>query len=135
MKNFHYKRKNIVIFSLVMMLGVIGYINYNLNRHSLLQTADNLGQYEMIMLEESNLVTNLDIEEEMDNAIIVDSINSNVVTEVAKTTSVEIKQVIADEKSMKSTTFFIESKLHRDKKRSEMISNLNEIINNQLKSP
>ncbi len=132
MKNFHYKRKNIVIFSLVMMLGVIGYINYNLNRHSLLQTADDLGQYEMIMLEESNLVTNLDIEEEMDNAIIVDSINSNVVTEVAKTTSVEIKQVIADEKSMKSTTFFIESKLHRDKKRSEMISNLNEIINNQL---
>ncbi|MBN4062779.1 MAG: stage III sporulation protein AH [Alkaliphilus sp.] len=134
MKNLHYKRKNIVIFSLVMMLGVIGYINYNLNRHSLMQTADDLGQYEMMMLEETNLVTNLDIEEEMDNAIIVDSLDSNVVTEVAKTTSVEIKQVIADEKSMKSTTFFIESKLHRDKKRSEMISNLNEIINNQLTS-
>lgn len=101
-----------------MMLGVIGDINYNLNKHSLVQTADDLGQYEMMMLEESNLVINLYIEEEMDNAIIVDSLDSNVVTEVAKTTSVEIKQVIADEKSMKSTTFFIESKLHRDKKRN-----------------
>ncbi|MGV8145056.1 MAG: SpoIIIAH-like family protein [Alkaliphilus sp.] len=132
MKKFHYKRKNIVIFSLVMMLALIGYVNYSLNRDSLMETAGDLVQHEMMLLEENSLVTNLHIEDEMENAIIVDSLDSNIVTEVAKTTSVEIKQVISDEESSKSTTFFIESKLHRDKKRSEMISNLNEIINNQL---
>lgn len=132
MKNLHYKRKNIVIFSLVMMLAVIGYINYNLNRQSLADTADELGQYELMMLKENSLLTEVYFEDEMDNAIIVDSLETNAVTEVAEETSVQIKEVMLSEELKESSKFFIESKLHRDKKRSEMLSNLNEIINNQL---
>ncbi|WP_026475871.1 SpoIIIAH-like family protein [Alkaliphilus transvaalensis] len=161
------KRKNFVIFSLVMILGLIGYINYNLNKQSLLQTSSELERYELRMMENSGVVTNildneialnedeeegegeLDLDlnkeeedvdvdvdatnktqDEMDNAIIVDS-RDNEVINVAQETSAQITQIITDRQIMKSNAYFIESKLERDKRRSEMISYLNDIVDNQ----
>ncbi len=171
------KRKNFVIFSLVMMLGLIGYINYNLNKQSLLQTSSELERYEMKMMENSGVLNQILGEElahndgeeekedslkgeeeadkedaekedtkedteqedsetssstngEMDNAIIVDSRDNNVV-DVAKETNAQITKIITNKQVMRSNAYFIESKLERDKKRSEMVSYLNDIVNNQ----
>lgn len=159
-------RKNFVIFSLVMMLGLIGYINYNLNKQSLLQTSSELEQYRMTMLEESGVLTDLlddedvvmteelnpeemdteknDIEEgtedlseaaegePFDNSFIVDSRDYNEVVGLVQETNAQITENITNKEAMKSSIYFIESKLERDKKRSEMVSQLNDIINNQL---
>lgn len=166
-------RKNFVIFSLVMMLGLIGYINYNLNKQSLLQTSSELEQYRMTMLEESGVLTdlldddnivmteeldteNMDIEdpetekneaeegaeglsqdlasEEFDNGFIVDSRDYNEVVGLVQETNAQITENITSKETMNSSIYFIESKLERDKKRSEMVSQLNDIINNQLTS-
>ncbi|AOY78399.1 stage III sporulation protein AH [Clostridium formicaceticum] len=173
MKLSNVGRKNLVIFSLVIMLGLIGYINYSLNRQSLLQTSSELEQYRMTMLEESGVMLDLLEEdaliEEMEDqdakdqdtekqeealeegekqeekqetedvlaeeeAQIVDSRSYNEVVGLVNETSAEIAENITNRETMKSSTYFIESRLERDKKRSEMISYLNDIINNQLTS-
>ncbi|MBU5677567.1 SpoIIIAH-like family protein [Alkaliphilus sp. MSJ-5] len=153
-------RKNFVIFSLVLMLGVISYVNYNLNQQALLETSSELEKYELTMMEEHGLLDeeavfkeNEEVEvaeeappvgdelavegkeeiekKEITNAVIVDSADTNELTELAQATNVEISETVTSKKLMKSNTYFIESKLERDKKRSEMISNLNDIINGQ----
>lgn len=158
-------RKNFVIFSLVLMLGVISYVNYNLNQQALLETSSELEKYELTMMEEHGVLDNLLDEEavfkestkaaeeansvedelaeeskeekeeiekkEISNAVIVDSADTNELTELAQATNTEISETVTSKKLMKSSTYFIESKLERDKKRSEMISNLNDIINSQ----
>lgn len=157
-------RKNFVIFSLVLMLGVISYVNYNLNQQALLETSSELEKYELAMMEEHGVLDDLLDEEavfkenaegevaeeansvgdelaaeskeeiekkEITNAVIVDSADTNELTELAQATNDEISETVTSKKLMKSNTYFIESKLERDKKRSEMISNLNDIINSQ----
>ncbi|QUH20694.1 SpoIIIAH-like family protein [Alkaliphilus sp. B6464] len=160
-------RKNFVIFSLVLMLGVISYVNYSLNQQALLETSSELEKYELAMMEEHGILDDLLDEEavfkeneevevaeeappvgdelavedkeeiekiekkEITNAVIVDSADTNELTELAQATDIEISETVTSKKLMKSNTYFIESKLERDKKRSEMISNLNDIINGQ----
>ncbi|MCC5909940.1 MAG: SpoIIIAH-like family protein [Clostridiaceae bacterium] len=142
-------KKNFVIFSLVVMLGLIGYVNYNLNKQSLLQTSSELEQYKMSMMEESGVLVDLLESEEMDlvdtadiedkdidtnNVMMVDSKDHSEIEDFVEETSAEIAEVITNKELMKSNIYFIESKLERDKKRSEMISYLNDIINNELTS-
>ncbi len=163
MKLDRFQRKNFIIFSLVMILGLIGYINYSLNKQALLQTSNELENYEMTMMRQNGMLTDIlgedemvlsdeaegaeepeeteklegteEVEEtllqegELDNAIIVDS-RDNYINELAKETNSQITQVITSKEVMQKSSFFIETRLERDKKRSEMISNLNEIINN-----
>lgn len=150
-------RKNFVIFSLVLMLGLIGYVNYNLNKQSLLQTSSELEEYRMTMLEENGML--LDNEEgllgeeieevhgnevqnviedvaeyDLNNTQVVDSREYNEIADLVEEASTQITENITSERFMASNIYFIESKLERDKKRSEMISQLNDIINNQLTS-
>lgn len=151
-------RKNFVVFSLVVMLGLVGYINYRLNEESFLQTSSELEQYRMSMLEESGMLTDLldpeidlqtddkDIDDdtedpnnsvdisqgEMDDFPILDSRRTENIRELHEETSAQITQSITSKKNMKSSTYFIECRLERDKKRGEMISHLNDIINNQF---
>jgi len=158
-----------IIFSLVLMLGVISYVNYSLNQAALLETSSELERYELTMLEESGMLNdlldeeavfnedgeievgngeegdsaeinlvengngNIDItqSEEITNAVIVDSKDTNELTDLAQATNSEIAETVTSENLMKSSTYFIESKIERDKKRSEMISNLDGIINAQ----
>lgn len=72
-----------------------------------------------------------DEEEKMSNAVVVDSRSSNQVTELAEASDAEIAKTVTSKKLMKSSSYFIESKLERDKKRSELITGLNNIIENQ----
>ncbi len=149
-------RKNFVIFSLVLMLGVISYVNYSLNQNALLETSSELEKYELTMMEENKIVDGL-IEEELGlnegedikttgkpetdlvdagkeeivNSLIVDSADNNKVSELAEAINEDITKAVTSKNLMKSSSYFIEGKLERDKKRSEMISNLDDIINGQ----
>ncbi len=169
-------RKNFAILSLVLMLGVISYVNYSLNQQALLGTSSELEEYELTMMEESGMVNDLleeekvfneggemivengddlnsneisllekDLEdvnivkseneevenEKINNAVIVDSMDTNKVTDLAEETNSEIAETVTSDKLLSSSNYFIEGKLERDKKRSEMVSNLDDIINSQ----
>ncbi len=159
-------RKNFAIFSLVLMLGLICYANYNLNRQALLGTSSELEKYEMTMMEESGVQddspdekavfgeeeaedpTKKDNAEDsptqevedgddgkgegkLSNAIVVDSRGSSQVKEIVEASNKDIAKTVTNKKLMKSSAYFIESKLERDKKRSEMVTSLNNIIDNQ----
>ncbi len=126
-------RKNFVIFSLVIMLGLIGYINYNLNKQSLLQTSSELEEYRMTMLENDTKIIDFTNDENEDEHLsILDSREGKQATEKVKATSAEIRENITNQQMLKSSAYFIESRLERDKKRSEMVSHLNDIIDNQF---
>lgn len=139
-------RKNFIIFSLVLMLGLIGYINYSLNKQSLLQTSSDLEKYELMMLEQDSMVDIVVNEEDYDSTevsrpedddydtIIVDSLENGFILDVAQETSAEITSIITNRQMMQSNAYFIEGRLERDKRRSEMMSYLNDIINNQYTS-
>ncbi len=149
-------RKNFAILSLVLMLGLIGYVNYRLNQQALLDTSSELEKYELTLMEENDgLLDETAVfeenetedvvgkdtvrgdlaqegeEEKMSNALIVDSKSSNQVTELAEASDAEIAKTVTSKKLMKSSAYFIESKLERDKKRSELITGLNNIIEGQ----
>ncbi len=153
-------RKNFAILSLVLMLGLIGYVNYNLNQQALLETSSELEKYELTMMEENEALDGLldetavfdedetedvvgkdtvqgdltqgdEDEEKMSNAVVVDSKSSNQVTELVEASDAEIAKTVTSKKLMKSSSYFIESKLERDKKRSELITGLNNIIDSQ----
>ena len=159
-------RKNFAIVSLVLMLGLIGYVNYSLNQQALLETSSELEKYELTMMKESEELDNLfgekavfgedgieDVaekdtvqddsiqeaeggievgeEEKSDDIVIVDSRNSNEATELAEASDSEIVETVTSKKLMKSSSYFIESKLERDKKRGEMVTSLNNIINDR----
>ena len=153
-------RKNFIIFSLVLMLGVISYANYSLNQNALLETSSELERYELSMMEEYGLlydtldgeaVFNSDGEivsvgeEEKDvhlveqhtkteeelSKTVVDSTENNKLEDLVKDTNIDITETVTSNSLMKSSAYFIEGKLTRDKKRSEMISSLDDIITTQ----
>ncbi len=153
-------RKNFIIFSLVLMLGVISYANYSLNQNALLETSSELERYELSMMEEYGLlydtldgeaVFNSDGEivsvgeEEKDvhlveqhtkteeelSKTVVDSTENNKLEDLVKDTNIDITETVTSKSLMKSSAYFIEGKLTRDKKRSEMISSLDDIITTQ----
>lgn len=153
-------RKNFIIFSLVLMLGVISYANYSLNQNALLETSSELERYELSMMEEYGLLydtpdgeavfnnegeivsieaeekdvnlveQNIESEEELSKSI-VDSTENNKLEDLAKDIDTDITETVTSKSLMKSSAYFIEGKLSRDKKRSEMISNLDDIIESQ----
>ncbi|MDR5658193.1 SpoIIIAH-like family protein [Serpentinicella sp. ANB-PHB4] len=146
------RKKNFVIFSLVMMLCLIGYVNYNLNKESLLQTSSELEQYKLSMMEESGMLSDLlndedvffeddsvilenDSEEEPDDnelsdkeVAVVDSRDEGRMLELTQEASTNLSESITSQEMMQSSAYFIEGRIERDKTRSEMISHLNQII-------
>jgi len=142
------------------MLGVISYANYSLNQNALLETSSELERYELSMMEEYGLlydtldgeaVFNSDGEivsvgeEEKDvhlveqhtkteeelSKTVVDSTENNKLEDLVKDTNIDITETVTSKSLMKSSAYFIEGKLTRDKKRSEMISSLDDIITTQ----
>lgn len=130
-------RKNSVILSLILMLSLISYVNYDLNRQSFLKTSDDLKEYELTMMEENDIPINSPEEEAVFNEVaansskVVDSLEDDQIKKLVNITTEEISNSVTSKKLIKSQSYFIESRLERDKKRSEMVSNLNDIIDNR----
>lgn len=106
--------------TLTLMLVVVGTVNYNLSKKSVLQASK-----EMEMYENQQLAKNSDKKE----AKVVDS-KETVVNEKAKETSNKIKTQITSDKNMKKASYAVDMKMNREKQRNELTEDLNEIINN-----
>lgn len=131
------KKKTALIISLVCLLVVVGYVNHELTKRSLRETSSDYQQHEENQLMEISKIidddiasiSSEDIESEEDIEVI-DS-KSGEIGSLKKDTEDNIETVITKEESFRSSNYFIEHRLSRDKLRASLIDRLNEIINNE----
>ncbi len=123
-----FKSRGFVVMSLTLMLVVVGTVNYNLSKKSVLEASK-----EMEMYEEAQLSKNEDktekVKEKENKVEVVDS-KETVVDEKAKETSKEIEKQMTSDKNMKKASYAIDMKMNRERQRNELTEDLNEIINN-----
>ena len=120
---FNYKGRGFVVLTLSAMLVVVGTVNYQLSRKSLLETSKEFAAYEQAQ-NEKNTEQGNDKEAE-----VVDSQTSKVeekVTEASK----QIEKQLTSEKNMKKATYILDMKMTREKQRNDLTQDLNEMINN-----
>ncbi|OPJ56943.1 SpoIIIAH-like family protein [Alkalithermobacter paradoxus] len=132
--------RNFVVFTLVMMLILVGTINYNLSKRSLLETSNELREYEKSMME--NFKEDIAVVEEgeeigegvtTEDIQIVDSNKSEIEEKVAQT-SANIAQELTSKENMEKTTYFVDMKLNRERQRGELMEELDRIISNPSSS-
>ncbi|QZY56963.1 SpoIIIAH-like family protein [Crassaminicella profunda] len=141
---FRIKRRNVFVFSLVLVLCFIGYLNYAVNKYASLETSSDFEKYEENKLaqnfissenandslsEETNSNEFIKINEEGKSVSVVDS-KGNQIEDMVTETSKNIKDTINNNRNVKKTKYFIESRLNMNLERERMISLLNEMINN-----
>lgn len=122
---FNYKGRGFVVLTLATMLVVVGTVNYQLSKKSLLETNKELEAYEQAQMEKNTQEEN----EESADMEVVDSNQSNVEEKVTET-SKEIQSQLTSEKNMKKSTYVLDMKMTREKQRNELTQDLNEMINN-----
>ncbi|WP_170075236.1 SpoIIIAH-like family protein [Paraclostridium dentum] len=119
-----FKSRGFVVMSLTLMLVVVGTVNYNLSKKSVLEASK-----EMEMYEDAQLSKNNDKKDSKKDIKVVDS-KDTVVNEKAKETSKEIEKKMTSDKNMKKASYAVDMKMNREKQRNELTEDLNEIINN-----
>ncbi|UWD48032.1 SpoIIIAH-like family protein [Clostridioides difficile] len=138
---FNYKGRGFVIITLTAMLVIVGTVNYQLSKKSLLETSKEFKAYEEAQLQknatddsdssnkEGSDATNKQDSKESADIDIVDSKASKVKEKVTET-SKEIKAQLSSEKNMKKASYILDMKMNREKQRNELVQDLNEMINN-----
>lgn len=119
-----FKSRGFVVMSLTLMLVVVGTVNYNLSKKSVLEASK-----EMEMYEDAQLSKNDDKKNSKKDVKVVDS-KDTIVNEKAKETSKEIEKKMTSDKNMKKASYAVDMKMNREKQRNELTEDLNEIINN-----
>ncbi|MCT4596172.1 MAG: SpoIIIAH-like family protein [Anaeromicrobium sp.] len=135
---FIIKKKNLFIFSLVILLCAISYLNYSINKFSLLETSQELEEYEENKLAKSNVLNENEqlvvtkeptqevVKKTEKNLAVIDSTESEVKDIISETSKTIENGILSKEKD----NFFIESRLNINIEREKMLELLNEIINN-----
>lgn len=118
------KSRGFVVMALTLMLVVIGTVNYNLSKKSVLEASK-----EMEMYEEAQLSKNDDKKDSKKDIQVVDS-KETIVNEKAKETSKQIEKKMTSDKNMKKASYAVDVKMNREKQRNQLTEDLNEIINN-----
>lgn len=125
---FNYRGRGFVIVVLTAMLVVVGTVNYQLSKKSLLETSKEFKAYEDAQLEK-NSDNNAKKDSKSEKVEVVDSKASKVEEKVTET-SKKIEKQLTSEKNMKKTSYVIDMKMTREKQRNELVQELNEMINN-----
>ncbi|MDU2687097.1 SpoIIIAH-like family protein [Paeniclostridium sordellii] len=115
-----FKSRGFVVMVLTLMLVVVGTVNYNLSKKSVLEASKEMEMYEQEQVKKNN---------DKKDVKVVDS-KETVVNEKVKETSKEIEKQMTSDKNMKKASYAIDMKMNREKQRNELTEDLNEIINN-----
>lgn len=115
-----FKSRGFVVMVLTLMLVVVGTVNYNLSKKSVLEASKEMEMYEQEQAKKNN---------DKKDVKVVDS-KETVVNEKVKETSKEIEKQMISDKNMKKASYAIDMKMNREKQRNELTEDLNEIINN-----
>lgn len=104
-----FKKRSILVSSLIVLLGVVCYFNHQLTQNALLQSSGEYRKYEEIELGSLEKEGNeKSLETTSENVEVVDSMESS--------------------KSNENVNYFVEHRLSRDKLRSEVVERLNKVI-------
>ena len=129
------KTRGFVVMSLTLMLVVIGVVNYNLSKKSVLEASKEMEMYEDSQIAKNEEKENVKKEtkdakvDTKKDVKVVDSKDS-VVNEKVKETSKAIEKKMILGKNMKKASYSVDMKMNREKQRNELTEDLNEIINN-----
>lgn len=110
---FNYKGRGFAVLALSAMLVAVGTANYQLSKKSLIETSNELKDYEQA--QKTAEIT--------DEILVVDSKK-----EEATETSKQIEEQIASKSNM--GTYILDMKMNREKQRNQLSQELNEMINN-----
>lgn len=137
-------KKPAIITILVFLLVLVGYINHQLTQNSLLKSSSEYQKHEEKEMEEGLKIKDKDsieaISEDNKNELsIIDSKNNissknKDIKNMSKEVNTQIDKTINKEENIKSTNYFIEHKLARDKLRGSLIEQLQDIVDNEKTS-
>ena len=119
---FNYKGRGFVVLTLAAMLVVVGTVNYQLSRKSLLETSKEFTSYEQAQNEKN-------LNDDKKEVEVVDS-KENQVEEKVTEASKQIEKQLTSQKNMKKATYILDMKMTREKQRNTLTQDLNEMINN-----
>ncbi len=142
---YRFKRRNYLVLSLVAVLCFISYLNYAINKYSLLETSSEFARYEEIKLTEVDLSESElpkgeaseensvlgEVEKPGNDISLVDSTDHKV-EDLVSEASTTIASSITNSKIIKRTNYFMESRLNTTIEREKIVSLLNEMINNEM---
>lgn len=142
---YRFKRRNYLVLSLVAVLCFISYLNYAINKYSLLETSSEFARYEEIKLTEVDLADSElpqaettdenpslgDAQKPENDISLVDS-TENKVEDMVSEASTTIASSITNSKTIKRSNYFIESRLNTTIERDKIVGLLNEMINNEM---
>lgn len=111
-----FKKRTVLVSSLVMLLMVMGYLNNQLTKSALRQSSKGYEEHQEIQLSK--------LKEENDKEVLETS-SKNI--EIVESTDIEKPK----EESKSSKNYFVEHRLSRDKSRGETVERLNKIIEDE----
>ncbi len=133
------KKKTLLITTLVFLLVVVGYLNHQLNKQSLLDSSSEYQKHE-----ESNLAN-------MENSVGDNSVTANTdntqetfassvglvdskrddISQLTQATNNEIDKSMENQNEDESVNYFVDYRVSRDQLRSSLLERLNGIISNE----
>lgn len=117
----YFKKRTVLVSSLVMLLMVMGYLNNQLTKSALRQSTRGYEEHQEVQLSK--------IREENDKEVM-ETASKNI--EVVESTDSTDGEKTKDEKKSKySENYFVEHRLSRDKTRGETVERLNKIIEDE----
>ncbi len=147
MFDFKFEKRKLIILSLVFVLISISYLNYMINRRSLLETSSDFQEYEQQQLSEmiqnedvgqdaiihegpkaENTATSSIIMVEDDNNIVDSS--DNALEDIITVSNTNIEESLL-ENTLAKSNYFLQAKIDIEIEREKTIERFDEIINNQ----
>lgn len=140
------RKKTIYLVSLIIMLVVVGYINHQLSKESVVDSSIDYQNYEEELTKINNPDMDLvEVTDENDELLeesanineegieVVDSIQTEI-NDLATEANSNIDSTITNKKNIEKSNYFVEYRLSRDKMRANLIDRLNNIVDNEKTS-
>jgi len=128
------RKKTILMVSLIFLLVVVGFLNHQLTKQSLLESSNEYQDHEMNELAENedgnSVQTSAEEDVAQEELEIVDSKDSEI-SDITTEANSSIEETISKEENIKSSNYFVEYRLSRDKMRSSLIDRLSDIVSNE----
>lgn len=133
------KKKTLLITTLVFLLVVVGYLNHQLNKQSLLDSSSEYQKHEESNLAnmensvgDNSVTANTDNTQETFSSSVglVDSKRDDI-SQLTQATNNEIDKSMENQNEDESVNYFVDYRVSRDQLRSSLLERLNGIISNE----
>ena len=128
-----FKKNQIVIFAIALMLITAGYISYTMNTEQVAQTSAEANQTQVAGIGDARLVSNNNVitdESDTDTTIVKEQENDQQKNVQAQQKEEALTKTVSGNVDKEQEAYFTESRLERDKMYSEMLESYQQILSN-----